>query len=267
MAKPKRVVHALPPRAASPSLYHAVSQLREAIIAGRLVPGDRLVELELADQLGLSRGPVREAIQQLAREGLVTVRPNRGAVVSPVNAEDVLEVYALRAMLGTLALRNLLGTNRATPEFLARLESISARAQASRGEQAGLVRADLEFQAAIADSCGLRRVARRFEELTSEISLFINALDIRYQDVGTILAEHTLLIDALRARDLDLAETVWHGRFARAVREFIELIPDGADTLRRLPWMAVDGDAPARRRRRGEPFRAVRSSLVTGARS
>ena len=262
MAKPKRVVHALPARASSPSLHHAVSQLREAIVAGRLVPGDRLVELELADQLGLSRGPVREAIQQLAREGLVTIRPNRGAVVSPVSAEDVLEVYALRAMLGTLALRNLLGTNRATPEFLTRLESIAARAEAARDEQSSLVAADLAFQAAIADSCGLSRVARRFEELTSEIRLFITALDIRYQDVDTILADHTLLISALRASDLDLAETVWHGRFARAVREFIDLIPGGPDALRRLPWMALDGDAPARRRRRGEPFLAVRLTPI-----
>ena len=119
----------LTPVASPTSVDHAVSQLRDAIVTGGMRPGERLVETELAERLGLSRGPIREALHQLAREGLVTIHPNRGAVVSAVHAEDVVEVYALRATLGAMALRNLMGTNRSTPEV--------AEGRATRGTLPG----------------------------------------------------------------------------------------------------------------------------------
>lgn len=223
--------------AAPASLQHALTQIREAIVAGRLQPGQRLIETELAEQLGLSRGPVRDAMRQLSREGLVTIRPNRGAIVNVVHAEDIVEVYALRAMLGMLALRNLLGANLVTPQVLSHLEELAARARASRHHQGALVAADLEFQCALADASGLQRVAAKFRELTVEIRLFIQALRIRYADSDKILAEHDQLIAALREGDLDKAESVWHGRFSRAVHEFMELVPDGEDILRERPWL------------------------------
>ncbi len=227
----------LAPIAAPASLQHAVSQIREAIVGGQLQPGQRLVETDLAEQLGLSRGPVRDALRQLGQEGLVTIRPNRGAVVNPVSAEDVLEVYALRASLGTLALRNLLGTDRVTPEVIAHLEDLAGRARAGQNHQGALVAADLEFQCAIADASGLRRVAARFRELSVEIRLFIQALRIRYSDTDLILEEQEQIIGALRTGDLHLAQEIWHRRFGRAVREFLDLIPDGKNIVRQRPWL------------------------------
>lgn len=206
-------------------------------MAGRLQPGQRLIETELAEQLGLSRGPVRDALRQLGREGLVTLRPNRGAIVNVVHAEDVLEVYALRASLGMLALRNLLGTNRVSPLVIANLQELASRARAGRHHQGALVAADLEFQCAIADASGLPRVAAKFRELSVEVRLFIQALRLRYQDIDTILSEHEQLIIALANGDLERAEAVWHGRFGRAVHEFVDLIPNGASILRERPWL------------------------------
>lgn len=219
-------------------LQHAVTEIREAIVSGRLKPGQHLVEKDLAEELGLSRGPVREALRQLGREGLVVMRPNRGAVVRTVGAEDVIEVYALRAALGSLALRNLLGAGLATEAFLDGLEAIARRAR-DASDQTALVDADIAFQSHIADGSGLPRVAAQFAELTSEIRLFIQALPIAYSDVEEILRDHDQLVLALRARDVALAEAIWRGRFARAEREFIDLIPDGAAVLRRRPWLAL----------------------------
>jgi GntR family transcriptional regulator, trigonelline degradation regulator len=221
-------------------LQHVVSEIREAIVSGRIQPGQRLVELELAEELGLSRGPVREGLRQLAREGLVIMRPNRGAIVRSVAAEDVIEVYALRAALGTLALRNLLGSGRATPAFVAQLEAAAKRARAARNSQVRLVEADLEFQSMIPEASGLPRVAARFAELTAEVRMFIQVLGIWYRDVDRILSEHDQLMAAILAGDVVLAEAVWRGRFARAEREFVDLIPDGTSALHRLPWLALN---------------------------
>src|ERR1700754_687587 len=86
----------------------ALDAIRAAIVAGRLRPGERIKEIPLADELGFSRAPIRDALRLLERDGLVHLVPNRGAIVPELGALDVLEVYALRASLGTLALQKLM---------------------------------------------------------------------------------------------------------------------------------------------------------------
>src|SRR3954466_7339830 len=92
----------------------ALNAIREQIVEGRIRPGARIKEIPLAEELGFSRAPVRDALRLLERDGLVTLVPNRGAVVPELRAVDVLEVYALRASLGTLALHKLM-LQEATP--------------------------------------------------------------------------------------------------------------------------------------------------------
>src|SRR5436190_13925962 len=79
--------------------------LRAEILSGRLEPGAELAEVALSEQLGVSRGPLREAIGRLAAEGLVTVRPRRGAVVRSLSKEEFLELYQVREALETMAVR------------------------------------------------------------------------------------------------------------------------------------------------------------------
>src|SRR5436309_15468360 len=79
--------------------------LRAAILSGRLEPGAELAEVPLSAQLGVSRGPIREAIGRLASEGLVTVRPRRGAVVRPLSKEEFLELYQVREALEMMAVK------------------------------------------------------------------------------------------------------------------------------------------------------------------
>jgi GntR family transcriptional regulator, trigonelline degradation regulator len=229
-------------------VQHATAQIRDAIVAGRIRPGGRLVEQDLARELGLPRGLFRDALRQLGQEGLVVIRPNRGAIVRSVAAEDVIEVYALRAVLGSLALRHLLGSGRMTEALFGELEAAAEQARFA-ADQAALVEADLAFQSLIAEWSGLPRVAARFAELTTEIRMFITILGIQYGDVDEILREHATLIEAIRAGDLDRAEALWHARFTRAQREFLELLPEGPAALLRLPRLALDADTPDRPRR------------------
>src|SRR5919199_1243198 len=94
----------LEPRALSRRI---VDQLKRVIIAGELRPGDRVLETDLAEQLGVSRGPVREAFRQLEQEGLLVSYPHRGTFVASVPEDEIEEVYALRAQIEVYATRRV----------------------------------------------------------------------------------------------------------------------------------------------------------------
>src|SRR5689334_5504165 len=78
--------------------------IREAIIKGQFKPGERLKQSDLAEKLGVSRMPIREALRKLETEGLITLVPHKGAIVKTIKLEDIKEVYALRAQLEKMAL-------------------------------------------------------------------------------------------------------------------------------------------------------------------
>ena len=89
-----------PDPAVTVPLWESIAEfLRAAILSGELEPGSKLIETELAERFGTSRGPIREAIRELAREGLVTELPRRGTLVSTLTAHDLSEVYAVRQAL------------------------------------------------------------------------------------------------------------------------------------------------------------------------
>lgn len=202
----------------------ANDQLKSAIVDGRYKPGVRLVETELAEELGISRGTIRETLRELASEGLVVMRQNRGAVVADISVADVLEVYAIRAVLGTLALRQLRGKAETQRSLVSKLKPLAeqARRYGFQQKQRGLVDLDLAFQNEIASSSGLPRCASFFQQLSVEAKRFVNLLGMTYANVDQIFREHQQLIDAISDGDVDLAEVVWRRRFRRSAREFLD---------------------------------------------
>jgi DNA-binding GntR family transcriptional regulator len=227
-------------RADSTSMVdHIVEELRKAIVNGELPPDSRLVELELAERFGVSRGPIRESLNMLQLLGLVTLRPNRGAVVSAISSEDVLEVYVLRAALGVVAIRQLIGAERITSQVADQLTALESKARSAttRKRQRLMVEADLAFQSAIVDACGLPRVITRFAETTDEVSRFVTTSGIRYPDVDRIVEDHAKLLAALLHRDADKAVALWRTRMRTAVEEFLALIPNGAELREQRPWL------------------------------
>jgi DNA-binding GntR family transcriptional regulator len=217
-------VRALAP---APSNVVVVAQaLREALIAGRFRPGERIKEIPLAQQLGVSRGPIRDALRLLAHDGLVEILPNRGAVVPSVHAADVLEVYALRACIGSLALHKLLLDP--APAADARLTRALAAFQRAveRRDERRAADADLAYQSAIVEGAGLPRVAREFDRLTWQVRQFIATLDTRYDDkLALMLEEVEALHAAIADRDGARAEALWRDKFERWVRDFVERLP------------------------------------------
>ena len=100
----------------------AAQKLREAILLGHLKPGDKLDQNEIAELLGISRSPVRDALRTLAAEGLVEVIPHRGAAVAELSADEVEEIFLIRRILEGMAAR--LATQRIGPAQIAELQAV-----------------------------------------------------------------------------------------------------------------------------------------------
>ena len=136
----------------------ATEVIREAIIDGRLVPGERLKEEELARELGLSRTPIREALAVLQAEGLVDTAPNRGATVREHDAEDLDDLYRLRALLEGYAASRA-STNMPSKRVAELFASCERFEQITDGDIAALVKENLLFHNTIIEAAASRRVA------------------------------------------------------------------------------------------------------------
>ncbi len=177
--------------------------LRSEILADRLTPGTELQEVALARALGVSRGPVREALGRLAAEGLVTVRPRRGAVVRALSKEEFVEAYQLREALETMAAR--LAVPRLTPDHLARMQALieTMAAHADRGDVHGFFDANTAFHETFFEAAGNRMLAQAYRQLRSQIDRYrLRSLQLR-GDLRRSIAEHRAILRAARAGDVE----------------------------------------------------------------
>ena len=175
--------------------------LRQAILYGRLQPGERLMEITLANQLGVSRTPVREAIRKLEIEGLVLMIPRKGAQVAPITEKDLNDVLEVRLGLEELAMNY--ACQRVNEEQLEqiRLAQVNFEANLKAGELGHLASADEEFHDLIYQATGNRRLMQMINNLREQIYRY-RIEYLKDVNVGKDLnEEHTELYHALRTRD------------------------------------------------------------------
>jgi DNA-binding GntR family transcriptional regulator len=184
----------------------AYFQLRDAIITGRLAPGADLHEGQLCAQLGISKSPLREALRQLAQEGLVVAASQKGSYVSTLTVEDFHEVYSLRLHLETLEVR--LAAERATPEQVAELRAnVEAMDRAfAQGDTRAFAERDVEFHLLLARFSGHGRLLRIQESLQAEMLRLVMHPLMRAGLRAEAMPEHAGIVDALAAGEADLAE-------------------------------------------------------------
>ena len=226
------------PRGPAPSNVDlALEAIRDAIVDGRLRPGERIKEVPLAQDLGFSRAPVRDALRLLERDGLVALVPNRGAIVPELRAVDILEVYALRASLGTLALHKVMlgdaaGVIGPLERELTRLVRAGERRRARDAADA-----DLAYQQSIVTAAELPRVSTEFERLTWQVRMFLGALDIDVLDnLDRVITEVQALHEAIVERDVLAAERLWREKFERWITDLVGRLDEDFD---RDLWVAL----------------------------
>ena len=186
--------------------YDVLSSLRAAILDGTLKAGAHLIEAELANQMGVSRGPIREALAELEEEGLVVKYAYKGTFVASFSARDVREIYSLRCLLEGYAAR--LAAVRIRPKDIERLESIinSMEEAADAGDLDMLVERDIQFHREICRLSGHSLLFATWSKLASRVRLFLTLADQVYFTPDYIVGTHYPTMEALRKRDPDLAE-------------------------------------------------------------
>lgn len=190
--------------AAAPLRQQVVGSLREAVAEGRFLPGDRLVERELCELLGVSRTCLREALRELENDGIVTSLPNRGVVVSTIGARDAREIYEMRAVLeGLLAERF---ARLASSAQMVELEhSVEALAQAYE-TGVGLLQAKRLFYEALmagADHDLAASMLRSIQLRASQLRVMTLSDPDRSRHS---IAEIRLLLKAIKKRDPEAAQ-------------------------------------------------------------
>lgn len=176
-------------------------EIERMILAGELLPGERLNENALAAKLGVSRAPIREACRALAELGLAELIPNRGVFVKRLNWTDVLEVYDLRAGLTALVGSLLSGVVNDTQieRLQGFLSDMDAAAKAS--DFPAFFALNLEFHDFVALSTGNGRVLKLYRQLVKEFSLFRKHGLVDREALLSSNEEHRRIVDALAERD------------------------------------------------------------------
>jgi DNA-binding GntR family transcriptional regulator len=233
------------PTVTSNAATGVADQLRAAILSGALAGGTKIREVEVAEQTGVSRGPVREALRMLSDEGLVVLRHNRGAVVAGITPDDAVEIYAVRGALAVIAFKAIVaaGLHEQTETSIAqkladiREQQLEALRGMEPGDSMAFLRAEFDFQNALVSVAGLERVTARFTQLTTELCMLIAALAIEYPDVNAAYVKYDLLLQALQDGDFDAAELHWRNHITEASFEVDEGMPGGPEALSERPWM------------------------------
>ena len=173
-------------------------RLRDDIVNGVRGPGDRLVERELAEQLGVSRVPVREAIRDLVGEGLVVPRPRSWAVVREFTERDLTDLEEVRTALELMTFR--LAAERRTDEQAAALRALAdtGLAAADAGDAAGARRVSADFHLLAVEIAGNRLLAEIERQLRGRLRWLYG----QHDDLMAVATEHSELADAIAAQDV-----------------------------------------------------------------
>lgn len=257
---------------APPSLTESVTKaLRSGITDGRLKPGERLVEADLAARMQISRAPVREALRQLEFEGLVTGRPRRGYVVRELSPAELMEIYDLRVLVEPVLARA--AAARISDDELQGLHAIVGRMRraAQEDRRMDVVLGDREFHAEIGRISHRSLTAQIFEHFSEHVRRFTELMMTSYTNLEFMVDEHEVLIEALASGDPERAAREMQAHLEDARQRLTVILgdraPDGSvpladparDTARLpslrepLPAMAdVDDEAMPREWRRAE---------------
>ncbi|MBQ0079028.1 MAG: GntR family transcriptional regulator [Eubacterium sp.] len=182
-------------------------ELKMQILTGAIIPGTRMMEVELAEQMGVSRTPIREAIRKLEKEGLVTIRPRRGAYASSINTDDMLDILEVRQNMEGLAA--YFAASRMTPDQLDELKALSAKYNEAvlDGDMEAMIEFDTKFHRAIVDSCNNKILVQMIEQLQELVLRFRYIYYDSFKRAENMPEEHQAIVDAITRGDEDAARS------------------------------------------------------------
>jgi DNA-binding GntR family transcriptional regulator len=194
-----------------------LAELRRAVAGGELRPGEQILQDALAEKFGVSRVPLREALKILEGEGQIVYRPHRGYFVAELDVDDLREVYRIRDLLESEAVRT------AVPRLTAKDLEVIERASdavdeaASGGDLVAMAAANRRFHFALIEACGLPRLVRLVRILWDATDAYRSMYYLDTAHRTAVRDEHRAVIDALHRGDAETAVRVLREHRERAV--------------------------------------------------
>ena len=195
--------------------------LKKEIIKGSLKPGSKVLEGRIAEQIGISRTPVREAIRELAAEGFVTLSPNQGVVVRSVSAENIREVLQIHSVLEGLAAR--LSCEVINEEDLKELENYVNKMEklANKKDPLAYSEVDLKFHELIVNNCGNKRLIQMRKNISDQAQRYrISSLRTRGR-LKESLKEHQKILEAFKTKDPKKADNISQKHIQNALKNIL----------------------------------------------
>lgn len=188
--------------------------LREAILSGRLQAGSRVRQEELAEEFGISRIPVREALRQLESEGLMILVPNSGAWVSKLDRDECIEIYKVRERLEPLAISE--SSARIATETIERMEYLAIKIEQA-GDPEDFLRLDREFHLLSYEGANMPQLTQMIHRFWNSTQQYRRAFTATAGQAGmaAVYAEHRLIVDALQRRDAEQSALILYGHIKR----------------------------------------------------
>ncbi len=181
-------------------------ELRGLILTGQIKPGARMMEIEIAEEMGVSRTPIREAIRKLEKEGLVTIEPRKGAYASELSVTDMVDILEVRATLEGLAAG--LAANRMTAEQKQQLLQYSEafNKAAREGDMAGMILNDTNFHHHIVQCCENKYLLMMVEQLQELVLRFRYIYFKDFKRGDEMPAEHSMIYEGIYNQDENSAQ-------------------------------------------------------------
>ncbi|MET7850010.1 GntR family transcriptional regulator [Streptomyces avermitilis] len=193
-----------------PAADRVYAHVKQGVLERRYEGGTLLTEGELAEEVGVSRTPVREALLRLEVEGLIRLYPKKGALVLPVSAQEIADVVETRQLVEEHSARKAVP---ASPQLIARLEELLARQkeQAAAGDLAGAAVTDRCFHAEIVRSGGNEILSRLYDQLRDrQLRMGVAVLHAHPDRITKTLTEHEAILEALRSGDAEAVVGIIH---------------------------------------------------------
>lgn len=205
--------------------------IRNAIISGNLKPGERLMEVQLAESLGVSRTPVREAIRKLELEGLVVMLPRKGAFVADLSVKDLTEVLEIRAALEGLAAG--LASVRIDQEELEELEikAIKFNKAVENDDIEAIILTDFEFHDAMFRASRNERLIQLNNNLREQVQRFREIYHKKVNKSKQTSKEHYEIVEAISNRDIDKAERLARKHIENAEKSILKVMEEKRSKL------------------------------------
>ena len=180
-------------------------ELKLQILTGAIMPGTRMMEVELADEMGVSRTPIREAIRKLEKEGLVTIEPRKGAYASMISTEDMVEILEVRQDLEGLAA--YFAADRMQPAQLEELKTVSEHYNeaVTSGSMEDMIKYDTRFHRIIVDSCHNKILVQMIEQLQELVLRFRYIYYDNFKRAENMPEEHAAILGAIERNNPDEA--------------------------------------------------------------